>query len=89
MATPHYLREKTSPKVFYPFSSLFSHTKFDVIICLNSMISGGGENCGWLIGVGSNAKVISCDCKSLFILQFRSSFFIEKNHGHCPFSRNS
>ena len=67
---------KQVQKSFTLFPLFFSHIKFDVIICLNSMISGGGENCGWLIGVGSNTKVIGCDCKSLFILQLRSLFFI-------------
>ena len=82
--------ERPEGKSLLPFLlSLFSHIKFNIIICLNLMRSGGRENCGWLLGFGSNTKVIGCDCKSLFILQFRSLYFTEKKHAHCSLLGNS
>ena len=82
--------ERPEGKSLLPFFlSLFSHIKFDITICLNLMRSGGRENCGWLLGVGSNIKVIGYDCKSFFILQFRSLFFTEKNMLIVPLFGNS
>ena len=82
--------ERPEGKSLLPFFlSLFSHIKFDITIWLNLMRSGGRENCGWLLGVGSNIKVIGYDCKSFFILQFRSLFFTEKNMLIVPLFGNS